>query len=108
MGKNHLSAIIGALLASVAVGASAQTPAPVKPAYQIPTGEQGEDGPRGWPIREGVALYPSIGFFFGRDDNLFLTNSNQKSSTIYGLAPALILQARSSATIFTLDANLKS
>lgn len=110
MGKKHLSAMIGALLASVAVGASAQTPAPVKPTYEIPTGEakKGDDGPRGWPIRDGVALYPSIGFSFGRDDNLFLTNSNQKSSTIYALAPALKLQARSSATIFTLDANLKS
>ena len=97
MGKNHLSAIIGALLASVAVGASAQTPAPVKPTYEIPTGEakRDEDGPRGWLIREGVALYPSIGFSFGRDDNLFLTSSNQKSSTIYALAPALKLQARS-------------
>lgn len=110
MGKNQLSVLIGALLASAAFSALAQTTAPVKPTYEIPTGEakKGDDGPRGWPIREGVALYPSIGFSFGRDDNLFLTNSNQKSSTIYALAPGLKLQARSSATIFTLDANLKS
>ncbi|MCY7388506.1 MAG: outer membrane beta-barrel protein [Burkholderiales bacterium] len=110
MGKNHLSVVICALLTSAAFGATAQTTAPVKPTYEIPTGEakKDNDGPRGWPIREGVALYPSIGFSFGRDDNLFLTNSNQKSSTIYALSPGLKLQARSSATIFTLDANLKS
>ena len=110
MGKNHLSALIGTLLASVAVSAIAQTTAPVKPTYEIPTSQpkKDDDGPRGWPIQDGVALYPSIGFSFGRDDNLFLTNSNQKSSTIYALTPGLKLQARSSASIFTLDANLKS
>ena len=101
MGKNHLSALIGALLASVAVSAIAQNTAPVKPTYEIPTGEakKDDDGPRGWPIKDGVALYPSLGFSFGRDDNLFLTNINQKSSTIYSLAPGLKLQARGSGVV---------
>ena len=110
MRKNHLSTLIGALLASVAVGAMAQTTAPVKPTYQIPTGEQKneEQGPRGWPIQDGVALYPSVGLSFGRDDNLFLTNSNAKSSNIYSIAPALKLQARGSASLFTIDASSKS
>ena len=66
MGKNHLSALIGTLLASVAVSAIAQTTAPVKPTYEIPTSQpkKDDDGPRGWPIQDGVALYPSIGVLF--------------------------------------------
>ena len=107
---NYLSTLIGAFLASVAVSAIAQTTAPVKPTYQIPTDEPKNDdqGPRGWPISEGVALYPSVGLSFGRDDNLFLTNTNAKSSNIYAIAPALKLQARSSASLFTIDASSKS
>ena len=110
MRTNHLSALIGSLLASVAVGAIAQTTAPVKPTYQIPTEQpkKDEQGPRGWPIQEGVMLYPSVGLSFGRDDNLFLANTNVKSSNIYSLAPALKLQARSSGALFTIDATSKS
>ena len=110
MRTNHLSALIGSLLASVAVGAMAQTDVPSKPTYQIPTAtpKSEETGPRGWPIKEGVALYPSVGLSFSRDDNLFLSNTNVKSSNIYLLAPALKLQARGSASLFTLDASSKS
>ena len=93
MGKISLASLIGALFASVAVSAIAQSE---------------EQGPRGWPIKEGVALYPSVGFTFARDDNLFLSNANKKSSNIYTLAPALKLQARRDAMLFTLDASSKS
>jgi len=110
MRKNHLSALIGALLVSVTAGAMAQSTAPVKPTYQIPTESPKSDdqGPRGWPIQEGVLLYPSVGLSFGRDDNLFLTNTNARSSNIYTLAPALKLQARSRASLLTLDVSSKS
>ena len=110
MRKNHLATLIGALLATAAVGAVAQTNAPTKPTYQIPAEapKSDESGPRGWPIKEGVALYPSVGLSFSRDDNLFLANTNVKSSNIYLIAPALKLQARSSAVLFTVDASSKS
>lgn len=105
MNAKTLSTLVGALLTSITMGAWAQTPAPVKPTYEIPTGETKSDdtAPRGLSLGDGVTLYPSVGFTFGRDDNLFLANSNAKSSNIYTLAPGLKLQARSSAAIFTFD-----
>lgn len=109
MNNNRICPLAGALLASFAFGAFAQTAAPVKPTYEIPTGvPANDDGPRGINLREGVALYPSVGFSFGRDDNLFLSNSNPKSSNIYTLSPALKLQARRSESIFTFDLNSRS
>ena len=110
MRKKSIPVLLGAALASVAVGANAQTDVPMKPTYQIPTPAPKSDdtGPRGWTLQEGLALYPSVGFRFSRDDNLFLTNTNAKSSNIYALSPALKLQASSKVTLFTLDASSTS
>lgn len=109
MNKNPILPLVGAVLASFTFGALAQSAAPVKPTYEIPTGVPGnDDGPRGINLQEGVNLYPSVGFTFGRDDNLFLANSNPKSSNIYTLSPALKLQARRSETILTFDLGSKS
>lgn len=107
--NNRNSTLVGAVLASFTFGVFAQSAAPVKPTYEIPSGVPGnDDGPRGISLQEGVNLYPSVGFSFGRDDNLFLTNTNRKSSNIYTLAPALKLQARRSETILTVDLRSKS
>ena len=54
-------------------------------------------------------LFPSLGLSFGRDDNLFLANTGERSSTIYTLSPGLKLQVRKNpAAIFTFDATSKS
>ena len=110
MNRNPISPLVGAVLATFTIGAFAQTAAPVKPTYEIPTGDTKKDevGPRGISLQDGVTLFPSVGFSFGRDDNLFLTNVSPKSSTIYTLSPALKLQARKSDTILTFDLNSKS
>jgi hypothetical protein len=106
MRANRLLPLIAAMLASAAVGAWAQTTAPVKPVYQIPTSEtSNENAPRGVNLGEGLSLYPSIGASFGRDDNLFLSHVNEKSSTVYMLAPGLKLQARGATSLFTVDLN---
>ena len=104
MNKQRLSPLIGAMLASFSFAASAQVPGPIKPAYEIPTGDiRNDDGPRGVYIQEGIALYPSIAASVGRDDNLFISNSNKKSSLFYKLAPGLKLQARGPMSVYTLD-----
>ena len=68
MNKQRFSPLIGAMLASFSFAASAQVPGPIKPAYEIPTGDiRNNDGPRGVYIQEGIALYPSIAASVGRD-----------------------------------------
>ena len=109
MSARRYSPLMGAMLASFAFGAIAQTTGAVKPTYEIPTGgPRSDEGPRGITLGDGLALYPSVGFSFGRDDNLFLSSNNPKSSDVYTLAPGLKLQARRSASIYTLDLYAKS
>lgn len=108
MNNKRLSPLAGAMLVSFAFGASAQAPSAIKPTYEIPTGEtKNEDGPRGIALGDGLAFYPSVTASYGRDDNLFLTNANKKSSNFYTLAPGLKLQARSESSVHTLDFDAK-
>lgn len=108
MNKKRLSPLFGAMLASFAFGAMAQTTGAVKPSYEIPGGDtRGDDGPRGMYLQDGVALYPSIGFSYGRDNNLFLSSRNATSSNVYTLSPGLKLQARGRSSTFTFDYNSK-
>ncbi len=110
MNKKRLPTLAGAILASFSFGAMAQALPPIKPTYEIPGGEAkiDEEAPRGIVLKDGVTLYPSATASYGHDDNLFLTNTNKKSSSIYGLATGLKLQARSAASIYTLDYDGKS
>jgi polysaccharide biosynthesis protein VpsM len=94
------------VLASLTISAShfsvhAQTGA-VQPAYKIPDGSKDEDkdGPRGIALAEGVALFPYLNFSLGRDSNLFLTNTNRRSSTIAVYNPGLKLEVVSQSTKF--------
>jgi hypothetical protein len=108
MNKNRISPLFGAMLASLAFGASgafAQATAPVKPTYEIPGGESKarEDGPRGILLQDGVSLFPSLGLSYGRDSNLFLTRLAPTSSNKTSIAPGLKLQALSSSSVFTFD-----
>ncbi len=110
MKKNRLPLLAGAIFASLSSGAMAQVHTPIKPTYEIPGGEVtvDENAPRGIALQEGLSLYPSLALSYGRDDNLFLANVNKRSSNVYSVAPGLKLQARSAASIYTLDYEGKS
>ncbi|MBL8510601.1 MAG: outer membrane beta-barrel protein, partial [Betaproteobacteria bacterium] len=102
---NTLSALgLGAMLAAAAATAAAQTEGSVKPTYQIPTStNEAKDGPRGIPLSEGLSLFPSVSTSLGRDDNLFITNTNRTSTTFFRVNPNLLLEARGESNIFKLS-----
>lgn len=99
--------ILGAVLGTAASIAAAQTGA-VQPSYRIPDGQESknDDGPRGITLTEGVALYPFMNFSYGRDNNLFLTNTNRKSTDVATYNPGLKLEATGRASKFGLSYDL--
>jgi hypothetical protein len=87
MKHNNINIVVAALLLCGAAGASAQ----VRPAYLYPAqskgGTQLGDTPAfgSWWVGTGV----------GYDDNLFLTEHNERSSGFYVISPGLRIDARS-------------
>ena len=97
--KLTLAAAIACSIA--ALSALAQT-AYVRPAYSYPAPPP-ESGPAS--VQMGSSPFyiaPYIGVGVGRDDNLFLTPNNEKSSTFYVASPGLRIDARSGASVFQL------
>jgi hypothetical protein len=92
MDTNKKSGVALALLALAAPAAWAQV-AYVRPAYEFPSGPA--QGPASIQLGETpVFATPYLGFGAGHDDNLFLSNTNRKSSTLYVVSPGLKLEAR--------------
>ena len=107
--KSISAMIVGAASLGVSIIAFAQTSSPVKPQYEIPGGDKvNEDAPRGIALADGVAFYPAVELGVGRDDNLFVSNSNKKSSTFGTLRPGFKFQARSANAIYTVDFDANS
>src|SRR5882724_7764962 len=105
--------VYGALFVSFIAGfasvALAQSSGTVKPQYQIPTeASESEEAPKGINAGEGLTFYPTSKFAFGRDSNLFLANSNEKTSNFYLWNPGFVLEAKSQSSIYKLlyDARL--
>jgi polysaccharide biosynthesis protein VpsM len=100
--------LLAAFLASLPQLVLAQTGA-VQPAYKIPDGsaDKEKDGPRGITLTEGAALVPYLNFSFGRDNNLFLSNTNRTSSDIAVYNPGLKLEVNSENAKYGLLYNLK-
>ena len=95
-----INKILAACMACSSIGAAFQATAQsdaVKPSYEIPGNETAKDrdGPRGVQLQDGVNLFPYANLYFGHDDNLLLTNTNQTASNFYILSPGLRLVARS-------------
>ena len=84
--KKYFSPITGAVLLSLTFGASAQS-----------------NGGTKINLAEGLTLFPSVGFSFGRDGNLFLSNANQKSTNVYTLSPTLKLEMRTRPATLVFD-----
>ena len=108
--KSHKIVLaVGAALVVGAQFATAQT-GPVTPAYQIPDKAKPaeKDGPRAIDLAEGVGLSPYFNLGIGRDSNLFLTQSNAKSSDMVTYNPGLKLDIKSRAAQFGLGYDLKA
>ena len=109
MKKNNLALILGgALLAGSGFNAAAQVLAtPVKPTYEIGGSEARTEGPRGAEVTDGVVLYPYGNLIFGRDDNLFLNNTNKRASNFTIVNPGFRLLTKSEIGQFSVDYDAK-
>ena len=88
MSKKKLKVAVALALAAIAGDAGAQ----IRPAYQYPP--ESVLGPT--KLGDGpFYVGPYVGLAVGRDDNLFLTNSNEKSTSVFLLSPGVSLGARS-------------
>jgi polysaccharide biosynthesis protein VpsM len=72
----------------------------IRPAYQYPSSE----GPAGGPARvqigsSPVYFTPWVGVAVGRDDNLFLSSTNERRSDFAIFSPGFSLDARSANTV---------
>ncbi len=97
--------LLGGMVALATLPALAQTTATgVKGQYDIggTKPEEGKEGPRAIPLGDGLSLTPYFNAGFGRDDNLFLSNANKKSSTLQTYNPGLRLDAKSQAVEFNM------
>jgi polysaccharide biosynthesis protein VpsM len=88
------------VLASVFAGGFAHAQninIPIRPAYSFPVSSTASSGPAPANIRLGespIFLTPYLGLGVGYDDNLFLSASNEKSSSYYVVSPGFRLDAR--------------
>src|SRR5258708_15845167 len=90
--KNLKTALALALL-SVGLGAHGQT-SPIRPAYQYPEPSASQSGAASVQMGDSaVFATPYIGLAVGRDDNLFLSRNNPKSSNLYVTSPGIKLDA---------------
>lgn len=74
--------------------------AQIRPAYQYPADVAGKGGIQ--LGASGIYTTPYMGFAVGRDDNLFLSPTNEKSSTVLIFSPGLVLDARGHNSVFIL------
>lgn len=90
---------LASALVVVLAAASSVALAQIRPAYSHPS----DSGTKGRQVG-GTPLYLSayLGTAVAHDDNLFLTNTDQKASTVLLFSPGLSLDARSGSTVFQL------
>ncbi|MBL8516641.1 MAG: outer membrane beta-barrel protein [Betaproteobacteria bacterium] len=109
MKNKHIAVLVGSLVAmSGQALAQAPTSASVKPQYQIGGAKPGDDAPKGMSLGDGITLFPTAKLGFGRDDNLFLANTNKKSSDLISLEAGALVEARRQNQIFTLGLDARS
>jgi len=104
------SAVFTAALSSVSVAQTAPAPTPAAPAYKIPDGNKpvDDDAPLGIKLDEKTKLKPYFNLGAGRDSNLFLTQSNAKSSDRVTYNPGLTFEVDGEAAKFLLGYDLKA
>ncbi len=108
--KSHKIALaVGEALILGAQLATAQTGA-VTPAYKMPDNSKPaeKDGPRSISLGDGISLSPYFNLGVGRDSNLFLTQSNTRSSNLETYNPGLKLDLVGRSSRFGAGYNLKT
>jgi polysaccharide biosynthesis protein VpsM len=77
---------------------------PIRPAYSFPASTAPSSGPANVRLGETpLFMTPFLGLAAGYDDNLFLSSSNEKSSTYYVISPGVRLDARDANKVFSLS-----
>lgn len=91
---NKKTVAVAMVLFAVSVGAHAQSSGIVRPSYEFPA-PPAATGPASMQVGSSPFFFsPYVGVGAGYDDNLFLTNGNEKSSTLYVFNPGFTLDAR--------------
>lgn len=93
---NKVKVSVAVILCAISGAAAAQ----IRPAYQYPS----DSAERG-PVQLGQSplfLTPYMGVAVGRDDNLFLSNANEKASSVLIFSPGFALDARTGSGVFQL------
>ncbi len=109
MKNKTLVMVFGVAMTVGASAALAQT-GPVAPAYKIPDSSKpaDKDGPRSVPLGDGVSLSPYFNLAFGRNDNLFLTNTNRTSSDMVVYNPGFRIEAIGESSKFGFGYDLNA
>lgn len=103
MKKKQIVVFLGLCVAATGVAQAQQSaPAPVKPQYQIGGMPAKEEGPRGISLADGISFFPGLKLGYGNDDNLFLNNTNKKSSNLLTLGATGLFLARQQNRQFSL------
>jgi hypothetical protein len=93
MTNKTLQAARGLIFAAIVTAANAQSTV-VRPAYQYPA-PPAASGPTSVQLGETpFFVLPYIGLGAGYDDNLFLSSTNKKASTLYVISPGIKIDAR--------------
>ncbi|HET7730532.1 MAG TPA: outer membrane beta-barrel protein [Usitatibacter sp.] len=93
---------VGLALLIAASGSIAAVNAQVRPAYQYPPAPSSSGPARVQLGSSPVYFTPFLGVAYGRDDNLFLTAANEKSSDLAVLSPGFTLDTRSERTVLSV------
>jgi polysaccharide biosynthesis protein VpsM len=97
--------VVGSAFALVAGLAQAQAiNIPIRPTYSYPASAAPASGPASVRLAESpVFMTPYVGLGAGYDDNLFLSSTNEKSSTYYVFSPGVRLDARDANKVFMVS-----
>jgi hypothetical protein len=98
MAKKKVTIAVAAALLGAGVVAHAQV-SPVRPAYVFPSAPPATGATSVQMGDTPLFLTPYIGFAGGYDDNLFLTNGNEKTSTLYITSPGFKIDARDATQV---------
>lgn len=103
MTKKNLNLAVGAVLVAFSSVASAQSGV-VRPAYQFPSTTAPASGPASVQVAGTPFFFmPYLGLAAGYDDNLFLSSTNEKASTLYVFSPGFRLDARDPNKVIQLS-----
>ena len=104
MSNKNLKAAVTGLLVCAATLAHAQAPV-VRPAYQFPEAPP-SSGPAAVQVGDSPLYFtPYLGVGVGHDDNLFFSDTNKKSSSLYVVSPGFKLDARDSNKVLQASYN---